>query len=63
MPRIEIDRDRCDSHGQCEIAAPELFTLVGPKDVKYPSEITADQLDDAWAAADACPMQVIKIIE
>jgi ferredoxin len=63
MPRIEVDLVACDSHGQCEIAAPDLFQLVGPKDVRYPSEITADQLADAWAAADACPMQVIKIIE
>lgn len=63
MPRIVWHQDMCQSHGQCEIAAPHLFALVADREVRFASEIATDQLDDAWAAADACPMQAITIEE
>jgi ferredoxin len=63
MPRIKWDHDVCQSHGQCQIAAPDLFHLVGDRDVRYPEHIAPEQLKDAWAAADACPMQAIQIQE
>lgn len=63
MPHIKWDKEKCDSHGQCEIAAPHLFQLVDTKNVQFHEEISAGQLADAWAAADACPMQAITIIE
>jgi ferredoxin len=63
MTRIVWHHDMCQSHGQCQIAAPHLFTLVGEREVQYPTEIDQAQVDDAWAAADACPMQAITIEE
>ena len=63
MARIVWHQDMCQSHGQCQIAAPHLFALVGEREVQYPPNIDQTQVDDAWAAADACPMQAITIEE
>lgn len=61
--RIEWDADRCRQHGQCEIAAPELFRLDVDGTLHITADVAAEQADDAWAAADACPEQAITIIE
>ena len=63
MARIVWHQDMCQSHGQCQIASQGLFRLVADHQVEYPETVTEDQLDDAWAAADACPMQAIIIEE
>ena len=63
MARIVWHSDMCQSHGQCQIASEGLFRLVADFDVEFPEVVTDDQLDAAWAAADACPMQAITIEE
>lgn len=61
--RIRWDASLCQKHGQCEIAAPDLFQLDVDGTLHVAASVRADQLDDAWAAADACPEQAISIIE
>ena len=61
--RIEWDAAKCRQHGQCEIAAPELFRLDVDGTLHIAGEVPDDLVDDAWAAADACPEQAITIIE
>ena len=61
--RIEWDADRCRQHGQCEIAAPELFRLDVDGTLHIVTDVDPALHDDAWAAADACPEQAITIIE
>ena len=61
--RIEWDQARCRQHGQCEIAAPELFQLSVDGTLTFTAVVPAGLEDDAWAAADACPEQAITIIE
>jgi ferredoxin len=61
--RIAWNQDRCRQHGQCEIAAPDLFRLEADGCVHVTEEVPAGLEDDAWAAADACPEQAINIIE
>jgi ferredoxin len=61
--RIEWDADRCRQHGQCEIAAPELFRLDVDGTLHVAADVAPGLRDDAWAAADACPEQAITIIE
>lgn len=61
--RIDWDADRCRQHGQCEIAAPQLFRLDVDGTLHVAAEVDPAHRDDAWAAADACPEQAITIIE
>lgn len=60
---IQWDEAKCRKHGQCEIAAPELFQLETDGTLHVAAEAGPDLVDDAWAAADACPEQAITIIE
>ena len=59
MPRVKWNHDMCHSHSQCQIAALDLFRVVGERDVCYPEHIPPEQLKDAWAAAATCRMQAI----
>jgi len=61
--RIEWDESTCRKHGQCEIAAPELFQLDTASNLRVQRQVPAGLEEDAWAAADACPEQAITIIE
>lgn len=61
--RIVWDENRCRQHGQCAIAAPDLFRLDVDSTLHVITDVPAGLEDDAWAAADACPEQAITIIE
>lgn len=60
--KVIVDRDRCQEHGQCVFAAPEVFHL----DDEGHLVVLLEQPDEAlWAAceeaANVCPMQAITI--
>ncbi|NCQ23556.1 MAG: ferredoxin [Rhodobacteraceae bacterium CG17_big_fil_post_rev_8_21_14_2_50_63_15] len=59
--RIEVDRDACLLHGQCVIAAPELFSFGTAGDLVWIAEPGEGLRAEAEAAADACPEQAIVI--
>lgn len=58
--RIEIDRQRCQASGLCEMAAPDVFRLgddgveliEGADPAAYPDEVAA--------AVDGCPMEALR---
>jgi ferredoxin len=61
---IVIDPDRCDGHGLCEMAAPDLFEL-GDDDL---SHVLVDPLppelsEQARSAVQSCPKRAISIDE
>ena len=61
--KIVVDFDACAAHGDCVVAAPDLFDLGDDDDVvrvliEEPGEEYRAQ---AQAAADACPMVAIRI--
>lgn len=58
---VEIDRSLCSGFGSCTELAPELFEL-GPDGI---AALRVGESDDpaALAAADACPMGAITVIE
>lgn len=61
--RINVDFDACAAHGDCVVAAPQIFDLGDTDDVvrllvAEPPESLRPQ---ARAAADACPMFAIQI--
>ena len=61
--KIVVDFDACAAHGDCVVAAPEIFD-IGDDDevVTVLIEEPGEELrDKARAAADACPMAAIRI--
>lgn len=59
--RICVDRGKCNRHGQCTIAAPDLFRFADDGALEHAEDITEAQQPAAMDAADACPEQAITI--
>lgn len=64
--KIELDRPRCEGHGLCEEAAPQLMHLDDDGelviDVPVVDEDSAD-LDAARAAVRVCPVAALRLVQ
>jgi ferredoxin len=61
--RIEIDRPRCEGHGLCEEAAPDLLHLDDLGEVVIDvTEVGNDALDRARAAVRICPVAALRLV-
>ena len=60
--RIELDRPRCEGHGLCEEAAPELMHLddEGELVIDFP-EVDGAAVDAAKAAVRICPVAALRL--
>jgi len=62
--RIEVDLDLCQAHGDCVVAAPELFDLGEEDD--YVTVLVAEPGEElrvkAERAASDCPVTAITIV-
>lgn len=61
--KICVDRNKCRRHGQCVIAAPDLFSFRDDGEMVYVEHPENTYLNDALDAADACPEQAITVEE
>ncbi|MDT7726337.1 MAG: ferredoxin [Actinomycetota bacterium] len=61
--RVDVDLDLCASHGQCEFAAPEVFTLDDNADLAFVAEPGDDQAAAVRAAVRVCPTRAIRVVE
>lgn len=61
--RIEVDFNVCADHGQCAIAAPDIFRIDGEGHLAFDASPGDALRADAEAAADACPEQAIAILD
>ncbi len=59
--KVIVDMSKCEFHGQCEIAAPAVFELVGDDDLQWSADPDESLRADVDAAADVCPTQAITI--
>lgn len=68
--RVVVDLNKCQDHGQCVFAAPQVFALdeqgkltfrQEATDVYRSGEIDESLRDDVEEAADVCPLQAIVI--
>ncbi|MGV0037097.1 ferredoxin [Mycobacterium colombiense] len=60
--RIEVDRDRCEGHGMCEVVAPEYFALDDDGDLTVlVEEVAEGDQDQVSDAALACPVAALKL--
>jgi ferredoxin len=61
--KVIVHFDACAAHGDCVVAAPEIFDLGDDDEVV--TLLEAEPADDVrakvQAAADACPMAAIRI--
>ncbi|GAA1365008.1 ferredoxin [Brevibacterium luteolum] len=57
--KVNVDRTLCENHGQCTIAAPDVFRLDDDGVLQYTEEFSEDQLDEVEEAIDVCPVQAI----
>jgi ferredoxin len=58
---VTVDMSMCQDHGQCAIAAPEVFLINDEGHLEYdgtPSEELSEYVEEA---ADVCPVQAILI--
>jgi ferredoxin len=61
--RIEVDRERCQNHGQCCLMAPAVFRLNPKNRMEYDAEPVESERSSVEAAVDICPMQVISLVD
>jgi len=59
--KVCVDREKCQLHGQCVIAAPEIFRFDDDGDLQYEAHPDDSLRDVAEEAADVCPEQAITI--
>jgi len=59
--KVHVDMKTCLLHGQCVIAAPEVFSFDDNGDLVWLEEVDEGLRDDVEAASDACPEQAIVI--
>ncbi|RBP94259.1 ferredoxin [Rhodobacter sp. 140A] len=57
--KVDVDMSICLLHGQCVIAAPQVFSFDDDGGLVWVAEVDEAQRADVEAAADACPEQAI----
>jgi ferredoxin len=59
---LDLDRPRCEGHGLCEEAAPDLLHLDDDGELVLDvTEIPAEDLEAARAAVRVCPVAALKL--
>jgi ferredoxin len=59
--KVRVDLSKCEYHGQCTIAAPDVFELVGEEELQWVAEPDEALRAEVEEAMDACPVQAITI--
>ena len=59
--KVHVDMSICLLHGQCVIAAPEVFSFDDDGQLHWVEEVDESLRGDVEAASDACPEQAIRI--
>ncbi|MER6630744.1 ferredoxin [Streptomyces sp. NPDC000987] len=59
--KVVVDMNKCQDHGQCVFAAPDVFSMDDAGHLVYVSEPDAALRDEVEEAADVCPLQAIRI--
>ena len=57
--QVQVDRKLCENHGQCVIAAPDVFSMDDDGVLVFDSSHADEYASDVEDAADVCPAQAI----
>ena len=58
---VTVDLSLCEDHGQCAIAAPQVFRINDEGKLEYDANPDDSELENVEEAADVCPVQAILI--
>jgi ferredoxin len=62
--RVEVDRSRCEGHGMCEEAAPEIFQLDEDGELRILQPQVPPELErKALAAVRLCPVAALRALD
>lgn len=59
--KVVVDMNKCQDHGQCVFAAPDVFRFDDTGRLAYVAEPDDSLRDAVEEAADVCPLQAIRI--
>ncbi|MEV5703661.1 ferredoxin [Actinoallomurus sp. NPDC052274] len=59
--KVVVDMNKCQDHGQCVFAAPEVFRFDDDGRLAYVSDPDDTLREEVEEAADVCPLQAIRI--
>ncbi|MEI2715210.1 MAG: ferredoxin [Nocardioides sp.] len=58
---VTVDMNLCEDHGQCAIAAPNVFRINDEGKLEYDPNPDDSEMSNVEEAADVCPVQAILI--
>lgn len=61
--KVTVDLSLCQDHGQCAIAAPDVFEINDEGKLAYDGSPDDSMRDYVEEAADVCPVQAILVGE
>ncbi|MFI9601362.1 ferredoxin [Streptomyces sp. NPDC004069] len=59
--KVVVDMNKCQDHGQCVFAAPDVFSFDDAGRLAYVSDPDDALREEVEEAADVCPLQAIRI--
>jgi ferredoxin len=59
--RVHVDADVCDLHGQCILAAPEIFRFDDAGDLEYVADVAPELEAKVQSAVGICPTGAIEL--
>jgi ferredoxin len=59
--KVQVDLDRCQSHGECVFAAPDVFKLGDDDVLKWEGEVDESKRAELEEAVNVCPMMAIRL--
>ncbi|MFF7070298.1 ferredoxin [Streptomyces pseudovenezuelae] len=59
--KVVVDMNKCQDHGQCVFAAPDVFSMDEDGRLMYVPDPDDALRDEVEEAADVCPLQAIRI--
>ena len=62
MPKIKVDMNLCEFHGQCVFVAPKHFRFVD-EDLEWTEDVPEKDRERVEKAAKACPQLAIKVVD
>lgn len=60
--KVYVATDVCDQHGQCVLAAPELFGFDDAGSLVHPVEVPIGLEEAARRATSVCPVRAIRVL-
>ena len=66
MSHVDVDFDLCQGHAECEMEAPEWFTVPKGAEAKVRArrgEVPAELLDEVRNAVKFCPARALRLAE